>query len=279
MPYHPGRLSAEPQSRWLPVAGGRLHYWRMGRGPRVLVMLHGFADSGLLFEQLMPELARRYTILAPDLPAHGRTMWQGEWRPSDLSAWIEALLQQEGAARWELGGYSMGGRLVLCVLPLLARLPERVWLLAPDGIGTRWVTLLDAVPLWLRRAWRPLLLRPDALLGVARVLFAVRLLDRWTWFFLRYQLHTMPRRRRLADTWCALARFKVRWRRLHPLLADMKGRVSLVMGQNDPLVRRAAVERFAARTDLPLVWLPAAHDDLVGEELARWWADRASANG
>lgn len=279
MPHHPSRLTFEAQSWWLPVEGGRLHYWRMGQGPRTLVLLHGFADSGLLFERLMPELGRHYTILAPDLPSHGRTRWQGEWQPSDLSAWMAALLQQEGATRWELGGYSMGGRLALCVLPFLSWQPERVWLLAPDGIGTRWVTLLDAVPAWLRRACRPLLLHPAALLGVARVLFAARLLDRWTWFFLRYQLHTLPRRRRLADTWCALAHFKVRWWRLRPLLAAMMGRVWLVMGQNDPLVRRAAVERFAARMGLPLIWLPAAHDDLVGKELARWWMTVAPPKG
>lgn len=267
----PRRLPVEAQSRWLPIADGHLHYWRMGQGERVLVLLHGFADSGLLFERLMPELADDYTILAPDLPAHGRTVWQGEWRPADLAAWIEALLQREQATHWELGGFSMGGRLVLCVLPLLHPRPGRVWLLAPDGIGTRWVTLLDMVPSWLRRACRPLLLRPALLLGLAGGLHAVGVLDRWTWFFLRYQLHTAPRRQRLADTWCALAHFKVRWRRLRPHLAHLQGRVWLVMGREDPLIRRTAVARFARRMGMTLAWLPTAHDDFVGKELARWW--------
>ncbi len=249
----------------------------MGRGPRLLILWHGFADSGQLFGVLASALAARYTILAPDLPGHGHTpLLPKPWQPAQLAAWIEAWCEQEGATQYELGGFSMGGRLALGLLPWLHALPERLWLLAPDGLGTRWAWLLDATPGWMRRALAPVLLRPACLLTLARMVHFAGWLDRRTWLFLRYQLHTLPRRRRLAHTWCALARFKVRPRQLDPLLLQLSRRTCLLMGARDPMVRPRAVERFAARyPEMELVWLPAAHEDLVGTPLAQWWAAHA----
>jgi pimeloyl-ACP methyl ester carboxylesterase len=46
----------------------------------VLLALHGWTDSGAVFEPLYHALGRRWTIVAPDAPAHGRTAW----RPSEV---------------------------------------------------------------------------------------------------------------------------------------------------------------------------------------------------
>jgi pimeloyl-ACP methyl ester carboxylesterase len=44
-------------------------------GDAVLVCLHGLTDSGGVFEHLWEELGRRWTVVAPDAPGHGRSPW------------------------------------------------------------------------------------------------------------------------------------------------------------------------------------------------------------
>jgi pimeloyl-ACP methyl ester carboxylesterase len=52
------------------VSGVQLHYLIAGRGPTV-ILLHGFAETSLMWKPLMPLLAERFTVIAPDLPGIG----------------------------------------------------------------------------------------------------------------------------------------------------------------------------------------------------------------
>ena len=51
------------------VQGVKLHYLTAGHGAPLL-LLHGYAETSLMWRPLMPSLAERFTIIAPDLPAH-----------------------------------------------------------------------------------------------------------------------------------------------------------------------------------------------------------------
>lgn len=57
-------------SRFVQAAGLRWHVQVMGQGP-ALLLLHGTGASTHSFRELAPLLARRFTVIAPDLPGHG----------------------------------------------------------------------------------------------------------------------------------------------------------------------------------------------------------------
>lgn len=59
-------------SRFVRAAGIRWHVQVMGAGP-VLLLAHGTAASTHSWRALAPRLARRFTVLAPDLPGQGFT--------------------------------------------------------------------------------------------------------------------------------------------------------------------------------------------------------------
>jgi magnesium chelatase accessory protein len=64
-----------PQSEWshFPQVGSlRWHVQQAGQGP-VLLLLHGTGSAGHSWRGLMPLLGAGYTVIAPDLPGHGRT--------------------------------------------------------------------------------------------------------------------------------------------------------------------------------------------------------------
>ncbi len=66
--------ASQVHHRTVDVQGVRLFYREAGssQAPTVL-LLHGFAASSYMFRELIPELAREYHVLAPDLPGFGQT--------------------------------------------------------------------------------------------------------------------------------------------------------------------------------------------------------------
>ena len=59
-------------SRFVAASGVSWHVQTMGQGP-VLLLVHGTGASTHSWRDLMPLLARQFTVIAPDLPGHGFT--------------------------------------------------------------------------------------------------------------------------------------------------------------------------------------------------------------
>jgi magnesium chelatase accessory protein len=81
-----------PRSRMVPCESVRWHVEIAGDGP-ALLLLHGTGASSHSFRELMPLLARRFTVVAPDLPGHAS---------SEPSRWFEPTLSGTAAALEEL---------------------------------------------------------------------------------------------------------------------------------------------------------------------------------
>ncbi|HVC66434.1 MAG TPA: alpha/beta fold hydrolase [Acidimicrobiales bacterium] len=94
------------------AAGGALHATRRGTGPS-LVLAHGFTQTHRVWGGLDADLARDHTVVAVDLPGHGRSAAVA----ADLAAGAALLGAAGGAADYL--GYSMGAR--FCLHLALAR--------------------------------------------------------------------------------------------------------------------------------------------------------------
>jgi len=83
-------------SRFVEAGGLRWHVQRMGAGPAAL-LIHGTGAATHSWRGLMPMLAERYEVVAPDLPGHGFTEHPGAGRLSlpgiarDLGRLLETL--------------------------------------------------------------------------------------------------------------------------------------------------------------------------------------------
>jgi pimeloyl-ACP methyl ester carboxylesterase len=66
-------VRAAPQSitaRDAKIDNVQLHYLTAGQGPAVL-LLHGYAETSRMWRPLIPKLAEKFTVIAPDLPGIG----------------------------------------------------------------------------------------------------------------------------------------------------------------------------------------------------------------
>ena len=94
------------------------YYYRCeGSGPPLL-LLHGFTGSHASWAHLMAGFAAHFRTCAVDLPGHGKTETPrnaARCRQELVSADLVALMAHCGHDRFNLLGYSMGGRLALAL--------------------------------------------------------------------------------------------------------------------------------------------------------------------
>lgn len=114
-----------PADRLVEVESRRVHVVDVGAG-EPLVLLHGFGASTLIWDAVMPELARSRRVIAIDLNGFGWTE-----RPRDPAAYTLAgqerlvlgVADALGIDRFDLAGHSYGGAISIF---LASRHPERV---------------------------------------------------------------------------------------------------------------------------------------------------------
>jgi magnesium chelatase accessory protein len=95
-------------SRFVEAQGVRFHLQVMGEGPPIL-LLHGTGAATHSWRDLMPALATRFTVIAPDLPGHGFTgPLRGLATQEAMAAAIAALLDRIGVAPTLIAGHSAG---------------------------------------------------------------------------------------------------------------------------------------------------------------------------
>ena len=58
-------------SRDTKIGDVQLHYLTAGNGPETVILLHGFAETSRMWRPIMPLLAQKFTVIAPDLPGIG----------------------------------------------------------------------------------------------------------------------------------------------------------------------------------------------------------------
>lgn len=97
----------------LTVNGVNVFYREAGskQAPAVL-LLHGFGASSYMFRDLIPQLADKYHVVAPDLPGFGlTTVGQGtkfKYTFDNLAAVIDAFAQAKGLERYAIYVFDYG---------------------------------------------------------------------------------------------------------------------------------------------------------------------------
>ena len=116
------RVPQTPKTlRWAPdipigyvdIGGCKLRYIKAGRGPN-LVLLHTLRTQLDLFEKVVPELARRFTVYALDYPGHGysdipEAQYDAEFFAESVAKFLDALDLHDVT----LSGVSIGGAIAL----------------------------------------------------------------------------------------------------------------------------------------------------------------------
>ena len=82
-----------------------------GEGPPVL-LLHGYPQCHATWHDVAPTLAKRYTVIAPDLPGYGksRVLDAGPWHKRAVGTELVAMMHALGHDRFAVIGHDRGAR-------------------------------------------------------------------------------------------------------------------------------------------------------------------------
>ena len=104
----PASPPANFKHAYAKVNGVDIHYVIGGTG-EPLVLLHGFGQNWYMWNRLLPELSRHFTVIAPDLPGVGESGKPASgYDKKTLATYIHGMVKQLGYNHIKLAGHDIG---------------------------------------------------------------------------------------------------------------------------------------------------------------------------
>jgi pimeloyl-ACP methyl ester carboxylesterase len=155
--------------RHLRIHGHEVGYRIAGEGP-ALLLIHGLTGSSTTWREVMPALAERFTVVAPDLLGHGESAKpRGDYSLGAFASGARDLLVALGIERATVVGHSLGGGVAMQMAYQFPGRCERLVLVSSGGLGREVHAILRAVSLPGSELVLPVVLAPQ----VQRVLASV----------------------------------------------------------------------------------------------------------
>lgn len=91
-----------------------ISYKISGNNNRAVVLLHGYCETGSLWNDLIPEIEDHFTVLTPDLPGFGDSdILPGEFTIDEVARKLELWLSNLNIKEMSMIGHSLGGYVAL----------------------------------------------------------------------------------------------------------------------------------------------------------------------
>jgi pimeloyl-ACP methyl ester carboxylesterase len=137
----------EVEPRTMELHGHPVSYVEAGSGP-VIVLVHGITSSSRTWSTVVPLLAERHTVIAPDLLGHGASgKPRGDYSLGAHASNLRDLLLALGHERATVVGHSLGGGIALQFAYQFPERLERLALVSSGGLGREVSILLRAATL------------------------------------------------------------------------------------------------------------------------------------
>lgn len=135
VPLNTERRAARLEVQYRRIHGHRRAFVHTGRGPAVL-LIHGIGDSLDTWGELIPELAERHTVVAPDLLGHGRSEKpRADYSVAGYANAMRDLLSVLEIESATVVGHSLGGGVAMQFAYQYPERCERLVLVSSGGVS------------------------------------------------------------------------------------------------------------------------------------------------
>ena len=134
--------------KYLELHGDRIAYRDAGSG-ETLLLIHGMAGSSDTWRAVIPQLSRKYRVVAPDLLGHGQSdKPRGDYSLGAFAVWLRDLLDELGISRATIVGQSLGGGVAMQFVYQHPDYCQRLILISSGGLGpdVGWTLRLLSAP-------------------------------------------------------------------------------------------------------------------------------------
>ena len=139
---------SEIEMKYLDLHGDRVAYREAGAG-EALLLIHGMAGSSATWRAVLPQLSKKYRVVAPDLFGHGESAKpRGDYSLGAFAAWLRDLLDELGITRATVVGQSLGGGVAMQFTYQHRDYCERLALISSGGLGPdlSWILRILSAP-------------------------------------------------------------------------------------------------------------------------------------
>lgn len=213
----------------------------------MLLLFHGFGQHHSTFAALTETLADHYTLYAFDLFFHGKSKWNEDERPMEKDIWKEIIshfLNEHKIEKFNVLGFSLGGKFALTTLELFSSQIEHIFLLAPDGIKTNFWYSLATYPILLRKFFKSMITKPGRLHAITSLLHRLHLMDKSLLRFAESQMDTQEKRNRVYYSWVVFRHLKFDLRIISGLIKQHSIHLTVITGKHDKVIPTQNMKRL-----------------------------------
>lgn len=135
--------------KYVDLHGDRVAYRDVGHGEETLLLLHGMAGSSNTWRAVLPQLSKRYRVIAPDLLGHGESAKpRSDYSLGAFAAGLRDLLDELGITSVTVVGQSLGGGVAMQFVYQHPDYCKRLVLISSGGLGqdVGWTLRLLSAP-------------------------------------------------------------------------------------------------------------------------------------
>jgi pimeloyl-ACP methyl ester carboxylesterase len=136
------------EAKFVTIHGERIAVCDEGQG-EALLLIHGMAGSSQTWRAILPQLAKKYRVIAPDLLGHGRSSKpRTDYSLGAFAVGLRDLLDELGVKSATVVGHSLGGGIAMQFLYQHPDYCRRLVLISSGGLGpdVGWILRLLAAP-------------------------------------------------------------------------------------------------------------------------------------
>lgn len=257
----------EPNYHSIDVGGQTLHYISIGKGSKLVLAFHGYANSSEMFRFLEhPD----FTILSFDLPFQGKSDGVvGHLLTKDLmKSMVKSILTKYNVSTLGLVGFSLGARICLCITEQMPENIRNIVLIAPDGIRKNVSYNLLTNTSIGRSLFRSFVHYGTAYIKLFSLLHQIGLINRSMFKFAMQYIRTEESRQMLYNIWISTSKLIPDLLKIKKVVRQTNISFHLLMGQQDQVIPvKNALQFKANASNINLHVFERGHNLLDFEEV------------
>jgi pimeloyl-ACP methyl ester carboxylesterase len=248
---------------------GHLAYKKHGTGKNISLLFHGFGQNMKVYEPFLDLIKEDDCYMVFDMFYHGHSSWKSIDQKLTKVIWRKILLQlmeKEDFAKFNLIGYSMGGKFCLISYELFPCHVKSLLLMAPDGIKTGFWYNMATFPGFLNKLFKRVIFHPQRFFSIIDFLHSLGLLQSSLIKFVKSQMQTRTMRAQAYFTWNVFKPLKPNLKEITDFLNLNQIPFTLMTGKYDKMVTSKNLRGFSSKiSHLKNVELPCGHNTLIEE--------------
>ena len=228
----------------------RLNYAVWGDGNQPLLAFHGFGRTHADFARFTRPFHDTFRVYSFDIFFHGKSDI-GSRSPDgaplskiELKELFEAFLAHENLSSASLMGYSLGGRICMCIAEVIPKQIDALYLFAPDGlVVNRWYALLSHYSLG-RVAFRTFIKYNAPFYWILNSLYKTKAISEKLRGFVISQIKTPEMQRQVYSVWTFLRKIEPDFDQLGKAMRENEITADIFFGLYDKIIPEKNVRKF-----------------------------------